>query len=96
MELNAGAEALAYIKANPPVAAMVVDLTLPDMDGAELCQKIRQHPGWESVPVVLASGHPVSKENLAEIGAQGLLRKPIDLSDLHREIKMAMGLKKSD
>ncbi|MFH2218991.1 MAG: response regulator [Pseudomonadota bacterium] len=69
---------------------IIVDLLMPDMDGIELCRRIR---AINSEAVVYAfSGHLARFEpkHLEEIGFDGHLSKPIDIDKLKRSIEGAL------
>ncbi len=53
----------AWAKATPPLALMLVDIRLPDGDGRELIQRLRQRPGMAMVPVVFLTAFPLSTAN---------------------------------
>ena len=53
----------AWEKATPPLALMLVDIRLPDADGRELIQRLRQKPGMAMVPVVFLTAFPLSTAN---------------------------------
>lgn len=65
---------------------LIVDLNLPDLDGLELCRRLREDPRiGEVTPIVMTStGHPSRDERLAALraGAWDLLVHPIDGEDL--------------
>lgn len=50
-----------------PPAAVLLDLGLPDIDGIEVCQKLRASPATARTPIILFTGH--KKDKLA--GLQG-------------------------
>ena len=59
-----GPSALSYLSARPNEADVVVlDLTMPGMDGEEVLRRIREQ--WPSLPVLLSSGHPPT--SIAEV-----------------------------
>jgi signal transduction histidine kinase len=51
-EVGGGASALEFAHRRRP-SAIVLDLTMPDLDGFEVLQRLRATPGLESVPVVV-------------------------------------------
>jgi len=68
--------ALHLIKSVRP-DAFVLDLTLPDMDGIELCRVLRSTPHTASIPVVMLSSHEQHARRQAahEAGANRFLDK---------------------
>lgn len=60
----------------------VVDLALPGVDGWEVCRRINRI--YPDIPVIVASGIPVSVEAVAEQGAcvSAILNKPFDMQQL--------------
>ena len=75
-----GAEALASARAAPP-DVLVLDLLLPDMDGASVLASLRQEPALRALRVVIATGlrSPSVKRLL---GADAALFKPFALREL--------------
>jgi CheY-like chemotaxis protein len=57
---------------------ILLDMMMPEMDGAQFLQALRQDPASESIPVVLCTA---SGRNTLP-GAQGLLKKPFELDEL--------------
>lgn len=59
---------------------ILLDLTMPGMDGLTFCRRLRADPLLRSIPVILISGTksvPLSIE-AARLGARTYLTKPID------------------
>ena len=75
-------EALAWLKANPVVDAVVLDVKMPGMDGIEALKHIAaSHPG---VAVLMLSGHAHVETAMKglELGAFDYLMKPVDIEEL--------------
>lgn len=75
-------EALAWLKANPGVDAVVLDVKMPGMDGIEALKHISaSHPG---VAVLMLSGHAHVETAMKglELGAFDYLMKPVDIEEL--------------
>ena len=82
------ATAVAQFEQLPP-DAVISDVIMPDKDGYELCQYVRQHPLFRATPVFLMSG-VVNKEvaeRAHEVKADELIRKPFHPHDLVTRVK---------
>ncbi|MCJ9668737.1 HAMP domain-containing protein [Neorhizobium sp. BETTINA12A] len=64
--VGSGAEALAALKEDP-ADCVVLDLTLPDMSGFEVLEKIRDDDDIAEVPVVVFTGRELSPEEDAQL-----------------------------
>lgn len=75
---SSGADALALIQRNAPYNVVVTDLSMPEMDGLELTERIKAaNPGLD---VIVLTGH-VSLESALQalrLGAADYLRKPVE------------------
>lgn len=62
---------------------IVLDLNLPQHDGAEILQRIRQTPSLVSVPVVILTSSDSPRDQLTAIasGASRYIRKPSNLQE---------------
>jgi DNA-binding response OmpR family regulator len=80
-----GSEALREAAANPP-ALVVLDLMLPDIDGIEVCKRLRQ---GSDVPILMltARDEDVDKIIGLEVGADDYLTKPFNPRELVARIK---------
>lgn len=78
LEVANGIEALVAVK-EQPCTFVVTDLTMPQMDGAELLRTIRSDPAIAAVPVIVitSSGNPATVSALLHSGAVAVLPKPI-------------------
>src|SRR4051812_34358838 len=85
---NDAASALAMIEQERP-DVVITDVIMPDKDGYEVCQYIKQHPVLGKTPVILMSG--VVNRSVAEkafaVKADELIRKPFQPQDLIARVK---------
>ena len=82
------ASAVAQFDQTPP-DAVISDVIMPDKDGYQLCQYVKQHPLFGGTPVFLMSG-VVNKEvaeRAHEVKADELIRKPFHPQDLVARVK---------
>jgi two-component system phosphate regulon response regulator OmpR len=87
-----GHRGLAALQAGPP-DLVILDLMLPDMDGLEVCRRIRALPGAQAqVPVLMltAKGDPMDRIIGLEIGADDYLPKPFEPRELLARIRAVL------
>jgi CheY-like chemotaxis protein len=75
-----GEHALRVLLERPP-ALVLFDLVMPDQGGADFIAACRQVPNG-AAPMIVVSGFPNLDQIAAQIGADGFLAKPFDLTDL--------------
>lgn len=80
-----GIDAIQSVLQNMPDLA-ILDLMMPDMNGFELCQKLRQSPINASCPIVMltALNSETEKVRAKAAGADDVMSKPFDM-DLFRQ-----------
>ena len=85
---STGADALAQFAAGD-VSLIVLDLMLPDMDGIEICRRIR---GRSDVPILMltARDEDVDKIIGLEVGADDYLTKPFNPRELVARVKSVL------
>ena len=83
-----GHEALALLETEIP-CAMVVDLDMPIMDGAQLRRHQQDMPAASSVPFILVSGAHNAEGIARELGIADIVAKPFDEAQLLRIIAAA-------
>ena len=80
-----GAAALHAAAAHPP-DLVVLDLGLPDMDGADVIRGLR---GWSTVPIIVLSGRTDGTDKVAALdaGADDYVTKPFGVDELLARIR---------
>ena len=80
-----GTDALAQVEAEQP-SLIVLDLMLPDMDGIEVCRRIRQR---RDVPILMltARDEDIDKIIGLEVGADDYMTKPFNPRELVARVK---------
>lgn len=83
-----GEQGIALAVAQPP-DVIILDLSLPDMDGIQVCQQIRQ---WSRVPIIVLSVRDREKDKVAALdqGADDYLTKPFGIEELLARIRVAL------
>ena len=83
-----GEEGLTLAAANVP-DLIILDLGLPDMDGIEVCARLRE---WSQAPIIILSVRESEKEKVAALdkGADDYLTKPFGIGELLARVRVAL------
>lgn len=92
---NDGKSALAKIAEVPP-DLLLLDVTMPEMDGYEVTQHIRQNPHLPFFPILLITAYDrVSVSRGLDLGANDFIRKPVELDELLARVRAFLRLKQT-
>jgi two-component system, OmpR family, KDP operon response regulator KdpE len=77
------------IAAGDPAAVVILDLSLPDTDGVEVCRQLRS---WSDVPILVLSARDQETEKVRalDLGADDYLTKPFSTHELLARIRVAL------
>ncbi len=94
---NSGAEVLTaetaadalQTVAQTPLDAILLDLGLPDSDGKDVIEQVRQ---WTSAPIIVLSARHETDERIAalDLGANDYLTKPFHMGELQARLRAAL------
>ena len=89
-----GEDGLVLVKVEQP-EAVILDLMLPDIEGYEVCERIRSYPECANLPVLIVSARTdaASKERATAAGANGYMIKPVNFTQLLLELKRLLALR---
>ncbi|MBI2690553.1 MAG: response regulator [Solirubrobacterales bacterium] len=81
---ESGVSALEILRRRSDIAAVLMDVMMPIMNGYETMQAIRELPDYATVPILAVTGKAVAGERIRclEAGASDYIPKPIDTSEL--------------
>ena len=82
-----GLEAIRAVGEQTPDLA-ILDVMMPDMDGYELCRKLRQPPFDKKIPIVMltAMSGDKDRQQALDAGANEVWNKPFDMDLFKRRI----------
>ena len=87
IEAEDGKEAISLAKEERP-DIILMDIRMPVMDGCEATQYLKKDKTLKKIPVIAltASGMKTDKAKIMESGFDGFLMKPVQISDLFKEL----------
>lgn len=62
VHMSNGKDALATLEKEPPFSVILLDVSLPDMDGFEILSRIRNVPAFTKIPVIIVSNFVKEKD----------------------------------
>ena len=88
VEASDGGEAVRLARETRP-DLILLDVMMPELDGFEVCRRLRSTPAFATLPVVVISARTESEaiERAMQAGANIYLTKPLRLPDLLNEIE---------
>lgn len=87
-------EVMAELSKAPP-DLILMDVVLPDLVGIEILAKLREHPVFKSVPVIVVTAQAQHDDVVAALvyGANGFMTKPVQTETLLDSVKSVLGIK---
>jgi response regulator RpfG family c-di-GMP phosphodiesterase len=96
-EAENGSAALEAVRTQP-FDLLLLDLNLPDLDGFEICRRLRERRPWPNLKVIVVSGRG-NHDQLAEVlplGADDYIPKPFGRQQLIARVQHALCLKEAE
>jgi putative two-component system response regulator len=89
-----GRLALAAATKNPP-DLILLDVTMPEMDGFEVCRRLRSDPALSKIPVIFLSALEETKDKLEAFKSGGVdfITKPFDAEEIRARIEIQVKLR---
>jgi CheY-like chemotaxis protein len=84
LSAGTGREAIATIESTPDLAIVLMDIMMPEMDGYETMQVIRQNQALRRLPIIALTAKAMKgdRERCLEAGASEYLAKPVNTEQL--------------
>ena len=88
------AEINAQLRRGDEIDVVLMDVLLPDADGLEILQRLRAHPRFGTIPVIMMTGLSAAQDVSAGLaaGADGYVTKPFQMSGLVKAVGMVLGV----
>ncbi len=85
-----GREAIDLVNTTPELALVLMDIMMPEMDGYQTMQHIRENPAHRRLPIVALTAKAMKgdREKCLEAGASDYLAKPVNTEQLMAALRM--------
>ena len=96
-QAGSGAEAVVLAEEVRP-ALIVMDLSMPDMDGWDATRRLKGDPRTRAIPIIVVTGHALgnAEQRALEAGADAFLTKPCLPNDLASKIAAMLASRASE
>jgi DNA-binding response OmpR family regulator len=86
-----GADALRQVKLSPP-DLVLLDLMLPEVNGLEVCRRLRQDPATSSLPIVMLTAKREELDRVLglELGADDYIVKPFSPKEVVARVRAVL------
>jgi len=83
-EAGGGVAALDWLTSQPPVDLVMLDISMPDLDGEKVCQQLRSNPAFDRLKIIAYTAHAGSEDSQRYLanGFNAVLVKPISMQRL--------------
>jgi len=87
-EAKNAADALEYLRTKTP-NLILMDISMPDIDGYTLTGKIKAMPEFANIPIIAMTANVMrgDRERSLEAGCDGYIQKPIDIDTLTQQVE---------
>ncbi len=87
-----GVEGL-WIAKTEALDAILLDISMPDMSGFELCEALQVDPATQKIPVIVLTAKvlPSDRQRLAELQVAGIITKPFKPLTIWRQVAEILG-----
>ncbi|MBE9101571.1 hybrid sensor histidine kinase/response regulator [Vacuolonema iberomarrocanum] len=89
-----GKEAIAFLDTFQP-DLILLDVMMPDMDGIEVCKRIKTLPAWQATPIIMITALNAKEdlERCLNAGADDFISKPVNSMELRARVNSMLRIK---
>jgi CheY-like chemotaxis protein len=90
LSAGTGREAINTLESTPDIAIVLMDIMMPEMDGYETMQVIRENASFRRLPIIALTAKAMKgdREKCLEAGASEYLAKPVNTDQLLSALRM--------
>lgn len=91
---RSGAKALELIEGENPPDLVLLDIVMPEMDGYEVCRRIKASPRGNRIPVIFVTVVDATEDKVRgfSIGAADYITKPFDVDEVRARVRTQLEL----
>jgi diguanylate cyclase (GGDEF)-like protein/PAS domain S-box-containing protein len=91
---RSGAKALELIEGESPPDLVLLDIMMPEMDGYEVCRRIKASPRGNRIPVIFVTVVDATEDKVRgfSIGAADYITKPFDVDEVRARVRTQLEL----
>lgn len=89
---TSGLEGL-YIAQQETLDAILLDISMPDMDGFQLCEALQADPTTQPIPIIVLTANVLPRDHrrLADINVAGIITKPFNPLTIGQQVAELLG-----
>lgn len=93
---NGGLKALAIAESGDPPDIILLDVMMPEIDGLEVCRRLKQNPQTRGIPVIFITTRNSSEDEAfgLNLGAVDYISKPFSIPVVKARVRTHLQLKK--
>jgi len=97
ISVESGKQCLDFLKKNQMPDLILLDIMMPEMNGWELFDKIKEHQSWKTIPIFFLTARVDNTTKTAGIFiADDYIEKPYELNDVKKRIDKVLITKTED
>lgn len=75
------------------VDSILLDISMPDMDGFQLCEELQADPTTQNIPLIVLTAKvlPSDRQRLVDLDVAGVITKPFDPTQIWRQVADILG-----
>jgi PAS domain S-box-containing protein len=94
MVANSGPKALELVQGATPPDLVLLDVVMPDMDGYEVCKRIKATAAGNGIPVIFVTVVDAAEQKVKgfDLGAADFITKPFDIDEVRARVRTHLEL----
>ncbi|MBY0543128.1 MAG: response regulator [Sphingobacteriaceae bacterium] len=89
LSANSAEKGFEILAKNNDIGVVLMDMMMPDMDGYQAIDNMKNHPEMQKIPVIAVTAQAMvgDRERCMNAGAVGYISKPVNVDELVQQLK---------